>query len=108
MIAPRPLDVAGVSGPPVPYADPMATLSQFALLVTEDAGGHGFTRPLPMPPEAFGLIALALGLLLLLFLWFFRRTVPLEPESHPHTEHDVVDGAQRREVTSDEGRGGHH
>lgn len=87
-------------------------LSALSLLVTEDAGGHGFTRPLPMPPEFYGIIAVAVVLLALLFLWLFRRTAPepvdVHADSHGgHGRHGELGGSTRSGPAGQIG-GGHH
>lgn len=51
----------------------MATLFALSVLASEE-GGHGFTRPLPMSPIVYGALGVAVVLLALLFLWFFRRS----------------------------------
>ena len=96
----------------------MATLSVLSALIAEEAGGHGFTRPLPMSPAIFGLIGLAVVFLALGFLWFFRRAAP-EPVDHAHGHGEHVPGGHghaghgqnvqsRHGAPADQTLGGHH
>ena len=60
-----------------------ATTSALANLAAE--GGE---RALPMPPWAFGAIALGVVLLLLLVTWFFRHAAQAAIEGDAYAAHD--------------------
>lgn len=85
----------------------MAMLTALSALVAEGEGGHGFTRPLPMPPEVFGIIAIVVGVLLLVTTFFWRHSapVPIDAEGHgghgAHDEHGAHGGHGHQ-------HGGHH
>jgi hypothetical protein len=61
------------------YAVPMTHL----IATTEET-----TRELPMPPLAFGVLAMVAFLLLLGVLWAFRGTANKIAAGNPHTDRD--------------------
>lgn len=48
-------------------------------LIAAAEGGHPIVNELPFPPIVFGIIALALFMVALMALWFFRNTLALDP-----------------------------
>lgn len=76
-------------------------MSTFLTRVTE--ASHGVT--LPFPPVVFGIVALAVMLLLLLAAWMFRRTAQtMIVGGHGH-DHAGVSGAHRVGTQTGTGHG---
>ncbi|GAB97068.1 hypothetical protein BJY21_000467 [Kineosphaera limosa] len=83
----------------------MATLFATTLLAAE---GEHVARPLPMPPELYGIIGVVLVFLLLIFTWLFRHTSP--PKAHGvgvghGPAHTTEHGSEQ---SAGAGHGGHH
>lgn len=89
------------------YAGRMATLTTvIALVAADEEAGHGFTRPLPMPAELYGIIGLVVGALLLLIVWFWRHSAPVDASQHE--EHGSAHGAHGSAAGHGAQHGGHH
>lgn len=86
----------------------MATLTALSALVAESEGGHGFTRPLPMPPEVFGIIAIVVGVLLLVITFFWRHSAPVPIDAEGHDEHGHAGHGHGAHGEQGHQPGGHH
>ena len=69
----------------------MSALSQLIVAAEE---GHPIVNELPFPPIMFGVIALAVAMVLLMALWFFRNTLALDP--HNIAQHEDPDTRRKR------------